>query len=635
MTGQLGEIVERGRFIVEKIAILWPNELRDKEWICGADEILLFENIGIVKSAECASEAEKLGASAIICTSGIECEVRRVSSLPIYVVTTAYIDLLETLKMVENQLGIRGKKIAILLHSNNPANMSRIAPYIENTVERVDFSQLADIPKAFDYIRRANYDMVLAGPTGYEYATSHGFPAFMLYYSHESIREAISQMKTILRLSNQELLQLQRLRAVVEVSSGAIIVADADGRIDMCNERACRIFRHKADDLIDLKINRLSIDSKTQDEAGNGLHENELIEIEGKNYFVTWRPIFQGEKVVGSVGTYEEAEKIRRMENRYRALQAKGLTAKYTFDDIIYCSGEMKRTVSLAKAYAQTDMTVLVEGETGTGKEMFAQSIHNASKRRYGPFVAINCAALSESLLESELMGYEEGAFTGARRGGKIGLLELAHNGTIFLDEINQMPMYLQSKLLRVIQERSVLRIGGERMVPIDIRIITATNENLAKKVMRHEFRNDLYYRLNMLSLSLPPLRRRQDDIAALIRIFASEYGRMDEALLQEMIEKAKLRQWKGNVRELQNYVCRNAVLYASGLSGDWDEFAESDSGGKEDGSEMISVEVGTLEQMERTLIEKTVTLCGGNQSEAAKRLGISRNTVGNRRKTV
>ena len=140
-------------------------------------------------------------------------------------------------------------------------------------------------------------------------------------------------------------------------------------------------------------------------------------------------------------------------------------------------------------------------------------------------------------------MGYEEGAFTGARRGGKIGLLELAHNGTIFLDEINQMPMYLQSKLLRVIQERSVLRIGGERMVPIDIRIITATNENLAKKVMRHEFRNDLYYRLNMLSLSLPPLRRRQDDIAALIRIFASEYGRMDEALLQEMIEKAKLRQ--------------------------------------------------------------------------------------------
>lgn len=618
---------------MDKIAILWPNELEDKEWIRSTDELLLFENIGVIKSAECASKAESLGATAIICTSGIESEVRRVSRLPIYVVTAACIDLIETLKMVENELGVQGKRIAILLHSNNPADMSRITPYIENAVERIDFTELSDIPKVFEYIQGADFDMVLTGPTGYEYAKSQGVPAFMLHYSRESIREAVSQMKTILRLSNQELLQLQKLRAVVDVSSDAIIVADADGRIDVCNARACRMFRRKTDELIGLQIDGLSVDSKATDEAEIGLHENELVEIEGKNYFVTWQPIIQGGKVVGSVRTYEEAEKIRRMENRYRALQAKGLTAKYTFDDIVYCSEEMKQTVSLAKIYAQTDMTVLIEGETGTGKEMFAQSIHNASKRRYGPFVAINCAALSESLLESELMGYEEGAFTGARRGGKIGLLELAHNGTIFLDEINQIPMHLQSKLLRVIQERSVLRIGGERMVPIDIRIITAANENLTEKVKHHEFRSDLYYRLNMLNLSLPPLRRRQDDIAELVRIFASEYGTADERLLQEMAEKARTYWWPGNIRELQNYVFRSVLLRAGNLARDWDGFIESDWNGEKDASGMISIELGTLEQMERDLIDRMIDLCGGNQSEAAKRLGVSRNTVGKRRK--
>lgn len=232
----------------------------------------------------------------------------------------------------------------------------------------------------------------------------------------------------------------------------------------------------------------------------------------------------------------------------------KGYRAKYTFDDIIGDSSKIKEICRMAEQMARSSSTVLITGETGTGKELLASAIHNASPRKNEPYIAINCSAMSDNLLESELFGYDEGAFTGARKSGKLGLFEYAHRGTLFLDEIEDMSSALQLKLLRVLQEKEIMHIGGDKIIKVDVRIIAATNQNLEELVNQGKIRKDLYYRLNTLQLDLPPLRERKEDILPLL------YHLMGEAnadfQLDEEAEKALLSHaWEGNVRELQNYV--------------------------------------------------------------------------------
>ncbi len=278
----------------------------------------------------------------------------------------------------------------------------------------------------------------------------------------------------------------------------------------------------------------------------------------------------------------------------------------------------------------------MLEGETGTGKELFAQSIHNASPRKKGPFVAINCAALPEALLESELMGYEDGAFTGAKKGGKTGLFEMAHGGTIFLDEINQMPLPLQSKLLRVIQERSVMRIGGNRMIPVDVRIIAAANEDLLKKVTAKQFRSDLYYRINIMRLRLPPLRERKEDIPLLTSAFAAHNEGVDTKSLDNLLAEMNQYNWPGNIRELQNFVWRSIALLTHNVTLEPEFFLEyipskEDVPSEKDISKKISVPLGTLAEMECSIVAQMIQRCGGNQSQAARILDVSRNTISNK----
>ena len=215
--------------------------------------------------------------------------------------------------------------------------------------------------------------------------------------------------------------------------------------------------------------------------------------------------------------------------------------------------------------YAQADGNVLVTGETGTGKELFVQSMHNASNRADGPFVAVNCAALSGELLESELFGYSDGAFTGARKGGKVGLFELAHHGTIFLDEIGEMPIQLQAKLLRVLQEKQIMRVGGDDVIPVDVRVMCATNQNIPELIEKGLFRRDLYYRINLLMIHIPPLRDRGNDIGLLFRHFVKLYAER-LSILPPPVDNAAIAElqryrWQGNIRELRNVAERIVVL--------------------------------------------------------------------------
>lgn len=247
---------------------------------------------------------------------------------------------------------------------------------------------------------------------------------------------------------------------------------------------------------------------------------------------------------------------IQKMDHKIRIEQAKSnFKAKYTFDQIITYDSSMIKCINIAKKLAKTDMSLLITGENGTGKEMFAQSIHNFSQRRNMPFVAINCAALPRELLESELFGYEEGAFTGARKGGKKGIFELGHGGTVFLDEIGDMPASTQVKLLRVLQEREVMRLGSEMLIRVDVRIIAATNVDIEELILSNKFRQDLYYRLNVAQICIPPLRERKDDIIPLTNHFLRKYSKEYHSCSEGLKAALKQMDWDGNIRELENLV--------------------------------------------------------------------------------
>lgn len=299
--------------------------------------------------------------------------------------------------------------------------------------------------------------------------------------------------------------------------------------------------------------------------------------------------------------------------------------AIYTFDKIISCNERFNNIVEYAKKIADSKSTVLITGESGTGKEIFAQSIHNCSKRCSGPFVAVNCGAIPATLIESELFGYEEGAFTGAKRGGNLGKFELAEGGTIFLDEIGEMPSDMQIKLLRVIEEGVITRIGSNKQIPLNIRIIAATNKDLKNEIQRGSFRKDLYYRLNVLPVYLPPLRERRGDIPLLIDYYmkktAKKLGKSSVNITEDYMAYLQSYDWPGNIRELEN-VIELIVNTGSVQISHWSAEPEEVS------VTSISSQLVSLDHIEKIHITNILNEVKGNVTIAAKVLGIGRNTL-------
>ncbi len=304
---------------------------------------------------------------------------------------------------------------------------------------------------------------------------------------------------------------------------------------------------------------------------------------------------------------------------------------KYSIDNIVGKSVPMRNLKEKIRIVANGNSTVLITGETGTGKELVAHAIHNASKRRLRNFIKINAASLPESLAESELFGYVEGAFTGARKGGKKGKFELANHGTLFIDEINAMPLTLQPKLLRALQEGEIDRVGGTGSIPVDVRIIAATNKDLKEMVARGEFREDLYYRLNVVELEVPPLRERKEDIKELVDVFIEQQnnllGKNVSGIEDKAIERLKKYDWPGNVRELQNII-EKSLNYVEGNTIKDADLSFS-IGGQTPSIEKLKHYESPIEtakrSAERELILETLDKVGGNRSQAAKLLKISR----------
>lgn len=342
-----------------------------------------------------------------------------------------------------------------------------------------------------------------------------------------------------------------RFLKLMDVIDEGLLVTSNLGIVLTMNRKALELLR-KEDALIG--VNLVDILPVTIEDLSRSV-EPKLIQVSGGLLSLKAYPVISKDQMVSILIILNRFEDQERSQHLLRKqILGKGHLAKYHFDDIICVSDVMNKWVAIAKKMARSEANVFITGESGTGKELFAQAMHNASQRRDHPFVAINCAAIPESLLESELFGYEEGAFSGAKRGGKVGLFELAHKGTLFLDEIGEMPTLLQSRLLRVVQEKEVMRVGGDRVIPIDVRIIAATNRQTEVLIETGQFRLDLYYRLNVLHLGLPPLRERIEDLPLLIETMKSAIGATYD-LSYEVHQALKDHPWEGNLRELRNVV--------------------------------------------------------------------------------
>lgn len=421
--------------------------------------------------------------------------------------------------------------------------------------------------------KEGNYCIVGGGPS-VQYAAENGVPSVFLHTSRDTIREALSRAEELARLHSEEKRRSGRLQAILECAYEGILAVDEFGTVEICNSAAEKMLGIEAREVVGKKVEDVVANSRMHEVLSDGLpHINEFQDV-GEVRIVTSRvPIRDGVRIVGAVATFQEAARIAQIEHRLRKeLTRQKFASRLTFADILGESTLIKQKKELARKFAASDLTVFINGPSGTGKELFAQGIHHAGKRRSGPFVAINCGALPQTLLESELFGYAEGAFTGAKRKGKAGLFEMAHGGTVFLDEIDAMPIDMQGRLLRVLQEREVLRIGAEGIIPVDIRVIAASNKSPQKMLDSGLIREDLFYRLNVLYLEIPPLNMRKEDIPLLCRAFLPVEKR-DAALplLQEILPYLKQYSWPGNVRELLNFTQRLSFFlddYVTGTSG-------------------------------------------------------------------
>lgn len=422
-------------------------------------------------------------------------------------------------------------------------------------------------------VKAAGIHFIMAGPRTCELAKEEGINA---YFSpdvdeYESIYRTFEQAIILVENMAAQKERSRALETIMDYSFEATLQLDTDGRVMFCNSVAEEILKAGKGELLGKSIWEKipELDQRTMEMVlrggeniyGSVLQVNECIAA------VNVTPYVKQGTVSGAIVHLSQKEQLEKLEGQIKQeIYSKGLVAKYHFSDILGESDEMEECKYRARQFAKHHANILIFGESGTGKELFAQSIHNHSTRKNQPFVAVNCGALPVNLLESELFGYVGGAFTGAARQGKKGLLELADKGTIFLDEISEMDLQGQVRLLRVLEERVINKVGDDRVIPVDVRIIAASNKNLRSLVTEGKFREDLYYRLNVLTLNIPPLRKRQGDVRLLADYFLRRYGKENSkevSLTPGAYELIARYPWSGNVRQLRNF-CERLVIISN-----------------------------------------------------------------------
>lgn len=594
-----------------------------------------------------------------LCDEGYSCIIARggtYSSLARCVDTVPVIEeRIRTADIVETITGSDmdpDQDVYVVLHKNTAdgvENLTKLSRGKAHILRYRDYEHMkevmASITESGVRVFSSGYAKEMSGRDDLDFVVIRNRP--------HTVRETVRTARTFIRQMQENIQQINTLDSIFNNIDEGLVIFDTEEVITECNERAAAMIGMSRAAVIGKQVAELvkEMPAKRRDGSCSMDSPRNFTGKLGKaqiSYTVFPFDFYRGE--TRYMMTLQDVTKIQSLEQNIRVqLSKKGLTAEHSFEDILTCESAMKHVIDKARTVAGYEGSVLIYGESGTGKELFAQSIHNASERRNGPFVAVNCSALTESLLESELFGYVGGSFTGARKEGKAGLFELAHKGTIFLDEINSTPLSLQTKILRVIESQQVMRVGSDYVIPLDVRVISASNGDLDKDINEGRFRRDLYYRLNTFEITVPPVRERKEDILLLFRYYVSRFsgGRVsaDDTQIPPELEKQLLsHSWLGNVREIRSTALRYNAFGGDNSAGDILNAAVTDNASHEAAASkktgQIQIEGNTdiidgetvplseLSNVVESLVIKSLEGKGLSKTEIAKALGISRQAL-------
>ena len=596
------------------------------------DKFLVKKYANLTEALKVAKNFQNNDGEIIITRGGTAKIIREDTSLTVIEVEISSVEILKTLKKIGRTnipLGIVGYKNAVYKCSY----LANIVGFTE-TYE-VIFDEEQNYDKYLNTLEELIYekkvktfigDTVLLNTLEKK---SYYIDFYLIKSEYSSVHKAFEEAKKMLEFKENEKMKNRYLTAILNNTDCGMIYTDYEGKIGHYNLMGNKLFNDKVyinNSIFDLihEIDKNFI-FKLKNEV-----KNILIDTKIEKVSMDITPVQQSENKNSFLFTFRRFKNIEESANSLRkSLVNLEFSAKHTWKDIVTCDKNFEEIKKIARHYAGTENTILITGESGTGKELFAQSIHNGSKRKNEPFVAFNCANISENLIESELFGYEEGAFTGARRRGKKGLFELAHKGTIFLDEISEIPYHLQNKFLRVLQEKCFRRVGGEETIYVDVRVVAATNKNLSLLCDEGKFRTDLFYRLNVLEIETIPLRKRKEDIFIIGKhILEKELlglNLFEAERFTNILEKLSEYPFPGNVRELENIVKRVVVLKINLKLSDDKILSLLPLGKIEKKNEFLNM---TLREIERKIITEVLEEEDNNKTKTAIRLGIDRGTL-------
>lgn len=513
---------------------------------------------GLEEAIPAARKMEEQGVEVIISRRGTASLLRENLRIPVLSFPESSLDVLVSVKTAAR----KGRRIFLPSFRNKHSGLEIISELLSVEFAQGIYTNASSLRQVVGRAARDRFDVIVGGLATMRYAAEFGLEFCELISSEEEIIETVENAKSVAQSQREQRQTAQRYQTIMDAVSDGVIAVDPGGSITTINQAAKRLLNVKDKNVIGTPASSWMPETALHRVLQDQRPIRDKVENLGSEMFVfSHTPVLLGEEMIGAVSSFKEVSHVMRAENTVRRTLAKGFVARYVIDDLIHQHPTMNKVVDLCRKFSRTDSCILITGETGTGKEIVAQSIHNLSRRKNRPFVSVQCAALPEQLLESELFGHEEGAFTGSKKGGKPGLFELAHQGTIFLDEIDSTSLGVQLRLLRVLQEHEVMRVGAEHKVPVDVRVITAAGKDLWKAVQEGNFRKDLFFRLHVLRISIPSLRSRKTDILILLNhflsYFAKKYGVEPVSLPDAYVQNLMDYSWPGNVRQLRHFAER------------------------------------------------------------------------------
>ncbi|WP_353120296.1 sigma 54-interacting transcriptional regulator [Nitratidesulfovibrio sp.] len=595
-----------------------------------------FRIVNFTTAVSVARECLQSGTEVVICHGGTGNSILQALGHSVVAIDRTDMDVIKTVR----RASAVGRDMVLAAYLDEEHDMEAIEELLDVRLHHIAYSSSEELFASIDDLYRQGVRVLVGGGVSKAYMERLGGTGFVIAPNRHSIEKAFRQAEAIARRKRREIMQHEDLLAVFKQLGEGVVSVDAAGRLLFVNQRALNLLRlpRGLGAQAGAILERLLLPEVLASRAPS---QDALVEINGAQLVVATLPTFIHHGEPGAVALFQDVAALQKINRKIgEELYAKGFVARYDVEDILGQTPGIRTLKKKILDFAPTSAAVLINGETGTGKELAAHALHKRSTRSAHPFVAVNCGAVPENLLESELFGYEEGAFTGARRGGKAGLFELANNGTLFLDEVGEISHEMQLRLLRVLEAGEVMRVGGSRFLPVEVRIVSASHKPLLQLVAERKFRRDLYYRLSTLKIQVPPLRERLDDAALLVRKLLPRYGKAESVLCPELERQIRTWNWPGNIRELLA-VMESYLIQLKTDGSDPELFAailqenmmpeHADIGVASPFPSLFDPE-GTLRdnlnEARRFIVERTVTFHGGDRKAAARSLGINYSTL-------